>query len=141
MRGIIIAFFFFVIVYVIMYHSKGILETFVHRMPTSKGLYAPYDGFNIDNHKLSKSDILLDDILPKKDLKYGNYTPHKPSKFSSYEQITNNTFPENIDSTCGSIDLCNALYGEYHFSPDKAEAPNDKYVRVGFFNTDTLLHN
>lgn len=136
MRGIIIAFFFFLITYVIFYHSRGILENFAN-MPFSKAMPEPKSD-PIENYKLDKPDVLLSDIYPPKTANYGTYTPHQASDINgSFLQATNNAYPNNIDKQCKSRDICNALYGEISKSPDKLVAPDDKYVRVGFFNTET----
>lgn len=137
MRGIIIAFFFFVITYVIFYHSRGISENF-RNMPFSKAMAEP-NSDNIENYKLDKPDILISDIYPPKTATYGSYSPHQASDINgSFLQETNNAYPNNIDKQCSSRDVCNTLYGEISKSPDKLVSPNDKYVRVGFFNTETL---
>lgn len=138
MRGIIIAFFFFLITYVVFYHSKGILENFSN-MPFSKPMVEP-NSDSIENYKLDKSDVLLSDIYPPKTANYGSFTPHQASDINgSFLQETNNAYPTNIDKVCSSRDVCNALYGDISKSPDKLVAPNEQYVRVGFFNTDTKL--
>ena len=141
MRGILIAFFFFIITYVIFYHSRGILENFAN-MPYSKPVPEPNITDSINNYTIDKPDILLSDVYPPNPEPQHTYTPHEATDINgSFLQTTNNTYPTNIDKKCNSRDVCNRLYGEIEKSPDKIVAPDDKYVRVGFFNTDTQINS